>query len=172
MDPHALIKSVLASPKDAGTLKLIVLRLADKRRLMPPRAVISAAGGVEGDRWSLKPGPDPSMQVSLINARFIEAAAGGPDRAGLSGDNLAVDLDISEGNLPAGTRLRVGAAVLEITGHPHKGCGLFERRYGKPARDLVDSAEGRALRLRGVYARVVTGGEVRLGDPVGKDRPL
>lgn len=162
------MEAALASPKDAGTLERIVLRLPDKTHLTPAHAVISAVGGVEGDRWGLKPDPDLSMQVSLINARFIDAAGGSPERAALSGDNLAVDLDIGFGNLPVGARLRVGAAVLEITDHPHKGCSLFERHYGKPARDLVDSAEGRSLRLRGVYARVVTGGEVKLGDPVTK----
>lgn len=168
MDTHLLLQAALASPKDGGALRRIVLRQPDRTHLTPEKAAISVDGGLQGDRWSLKPDHDPSMQVSLINARFIDATGGTPERAALSGDNLAVDLDIGFENLPVGARLRVGSAVLEITDHPHKGCSLFERHYGKPARDLVDSPEGRALRLRGVYARVVTGGEVKVGDPVTK----
>ena len=169
MDSRAVMDLVRASPKNNGVLKLIVLRLPNEQRRTPSRAIVSLANGVEGDRWSLKPNPNPLSQVSVMNARFLEAIAGSADRMNLAGDNLIVDLDLQESNLPLGTRLRVGQAVIEVTDSPHTGCSKFERRYGKAMRDLANSPEGMALRLRGLYARVVHEGEVRLGDSVTKE---
>jgi MOSC domain-containing protein YiiM len=169
MDSRAIIDHVRASPKDNGVLKLIVLRLPNEKRRTPSQVTLSAANGVEGDRWNLKPNPNPLSQVSVMNARFLEAIAGDRERMNLAGDNLIVDLDLCEANLPAGTRLRLGQAVIEVTDQPHTACAKFERRYGKIMRDLTDTPEGCALRLRGLYARVVQEGEVRLGDIIGKD---
>ncbi len=87
----------------------------------------------------------------------------------LAGDNLVVDLDLHENNLPAGTRLRIGQAVIEVTDLPHTGCKKFHGRYGKEALVLVNSAEGRVLRLRGLYARIIRGGEIRVGDVVNRE---
>jgi MOSC domain-containing protein YiiM len=169
MDSRAVIDLVRASPKDNGVLKLIVLRLPNEQRRTPSQVIVSLAKGVEGDRWSLKPNPNPLSQVSVMNARFLEAIAGDADRMNLAGDNLIVDLDLRESNLPPGTRLRIGQAVIEVTDSPHTGCIKFERRYGKAMRDLTNSPEGLALRLRGLYARVVHEGEVRLGDIISKE---
>jgi MOSC domain-containing protein YiiM len=169
MDSCAIIDSVRASPKDNGVLKLIVLRLPNEQRRTPSQAIVSLARGVEGDRWSLKPDANPLSQVSVMNARFLEAIAGSADCMNLAGDNLIVDLDLQESNLPLGTRLRIGQAVIEVTDSPHTGCSKFERRFGKAMRDLTNSPEGMTLRLRGLYARVVHEGEVRLGDSVTKE---
>ena len=168
-DTAHILDNVRASPKDSGVLKLIVLRLPNEQRRTPAQAVLSGSDGLEGDRWKLKANANPASQVSVMNARFLEAIAGDAARRELAGDNLIVDLDLQESNLPAGTRLRVGQAVIEVTDLPHTGCSKFERRYGKPMVDLANSPEGRALRLRGLYARVIQGGEVRLGDPVHKE---
>ena len=172
MDSRALLDSVRASPQDAGVVRLIVLRLLNEQRQTPPQAVLSADHGVKGDRWNLKANANPSSQISVMNARFLEAIAGDSGRMNLAGDNLIVDLDLRESNLPAGTRLRVGQAVIEVTDLPHTGCSKFERRYGKAMCDLANSPEGCALRLRGLYARVIHGGEVRLGDSVQKETPV
>jgi MOSC domain-containing protein YiiM len=166
-----ILDLVRASPKDAGVLKLIVLRLPGEERRTPQKAILSAHNGVEGDRWSLKPKANPLSQVSVMNARFLEAIAGDAERMNLAGDNLIVDLDLSESNLPPGTRLRVGQAVIEVTELPHTGCGKFDRRYGKAALDLTNSVEGRASRLRGFYARVIRGGEIHIGDTIHKEVP-
>jgi MOSC domain-containing protein YiiM len=170
-DSKAILDLVRASPKDAGVLKLIVLRLPGEERSTPQQALLSADTGVEGDRWSAGKTPDPLAQVSVMNARFLEAIAGDAERMNLAGDNLIVDLDLSESNLPAGVRLRVGQAIIEVTELPHTGCKKFDRRYGKAALDLANSAEGRALRLRGFYARVVQGGEIHIGDIIHKEAP-
>jgi MOSC domain-containing protein YiiM len=164
-----ILDHVKASPKDGGVLKLIVLRLPNEQRHTPPQAILSTADGVGGDRWKLKANANPLSQISVMNARFLEAIAGETDRMDLAGDNLIVDLDLRENNLPAGARLHIGPAVIEVTDLPHTGCSKFERRYGTAMLDLANSPEGRALRLRGLYARVIQGGEIRLGDTVHKE---
>jgi MOSC domain-containing protein YiiM len=172
-DHHLISQTLLelarSSPKEVGTLKLIVIRLPNEQRRMPSQVMLSATNGVEGDRWSLKPNPNPLSQVSVMNARFLESIAGDAAPMNLAGDNLIVDLDLHEANLPAGTRLRIGPAVIEVTDYPHTACAKFERRYGKIMRDLADTPEGLALRLRGLFARVVHEGEVRLEDIVSKE---
>jgi MOSC domain-containing protein YiiM len=167
-----IINTVKASPKDAGVLKLIVLRLPNDQRQTPPRAVLCVERGVVGDRWNLKTNPDPLVQVSVMNSRFLEAIAEETGRMSLAGDNLIVDLDLHQDNLPTGTRLRIGRALLEVTVSPHTGCKKFERRYGKAALDLTYTPEGSALRLRGLLARVIQGGEVLVGDSVHKETPV
>jgi MOSC domain-containing protein YiiM len=164
-----ILNAVKASPKDAGVLKLIVLRLPKDQRHTPARATLTTDNGVEGDRWKLKANANPLSQVSVMNVRFLEAVAREPERMDLAGDNLIVDLDLAESNLAVGSRLRVGQAVIEVTDYPHTGCIKFERRYGRAMLDLANSPEGCALRLRGLYARIIQGGEVRLGDPVHKE---
>jgi MOSC domain-containing protein YiiM len=171
MDSQALLDQVRASPKDGGVLKLIVLRLPDEQRHTPTQAILDVERGVVGDRWSLKANADPLVQVSVMNSRFLEAIAEETDRMNLAGDNLIVDLDLHTDNLPAGMRLRIGQALLEVTDSPHTGCKKFERRYGKAALDLTYTPEGSAMRLRGLLARVIQGGEVQVGDPIHKETP-
>jgi len=168
-DTLQVLNAVKASPKDVGTLKLIVLRLPGEQRRTPTQAALSTQNGVEGDRWSLKSEPNPLSQVSVMNARFLEAIAGDAERMNLAGDNLIVDLDLSESNLPVGTRLRIGETVIEVTSLPHTACKKFHGRYGREAMELANSTKGRALRLRGLYARVARGGEVHVGDSVCKE---
>ena len=169
MNTRAIIDKVRASPKDGGVLKLIVLRLPHEQRQLRSQATLSTGGGVEGDRWGLKGNANPLSQISVMNARFLEAIAGDSERMSLAGDNLIVDLDLHESNLPAGTRLRIGQTLVEVNDYPHTGCFKFERRYGKEVLDLSNSPEGLALRLRGLFVRVIQGGEVRLGDVVRKE---
>jgi MOSC domain-containing protein YiiM len=170
-DTLQILSAVKASPKDAGVLKLIVLRLSGEQRSTPRQAVLSTTSGVEGDRWSAGKTPNPLAQISVMNARFLEAIAEDAERMNLAGDNLVVDLDLDESNLPVGTQLRVGQAMIEVTSLPHTGCKKFHGRFGKAALVLANSPEGRGLRLRGLYARVVRGGETHIGDVVHKETP-
>ena len=130
-----------------------------------------------GDMWSVRPtsstddgAPNPEAQVTVMNVRATTLVAGGdqPEDLAQAGDQLYVDLDLSKENLPPGTRLAIGEAVLEVSELPHLGCGKFARRFGVDALKAVNSEVGRELRMRGLNARVVSGGEVRVGDPVRK----
>jgi hypothetical protein len=170
------LPDVLASPSDEGQLELIVIRPAAAERELPRRVYISSEGGVEGDRWlsaswlKLPDGrPDPRAQVSLMNARLLRLISGSDeDEMSMAGDNLIVDLDLSEANIRTGQRLAVGEAIVEITDVPHNGCGKFLSRYGKDAVKFINSVEGKRLHLRGLFAQVIRSGVVCIGDRVRK----
>ena len=172
---QAGLDKVRASPQDAGRIVLIVRRPAIGQRDMPAEAVIDQVTGLEGDNWLTRGSsstPDGSAhrdkQITLINARLAELVADGKDRMPLAGDQLFVDLDLSLGNLPPGTLLTVGQAVLRVSEAPHTGCAKFLERFGVEALRFVSSREGRQLRLRGMNARVVVPGVVRVGDRAAK----
>jgi hypothetical protein len=165
---------VRLSPSDEGPLELIVRRPAPGEREVLAEGELDPTVGLVGDTWDQRSStrtpdgsPHPGMQVTLMNSRAIALIAGA-DRAGwpLAGDQLYVDLDLSETNLPPGTRLALGTAAVEISDQPHTGCQQFTQRFGLDALRLVNSPEGRRLRLRGVNATVVDGGTVRVGDAV------
>jgi MOSC domain-containing protein YiiM len=166
---------ILRSPQDRGLLRAIVIRPEVDARVALRECELSPDGGVHGDDWakgcwmSLPDGrPHPDVQVTLMNARTIALIAQDEARWPLAGDNLFVDLDLSGENLPPGTRLSVGSALLEITAVPHKGCKKFAERYGVDATRFVNSREGLRLHLRGIYAKIVEPGVVAVGDVIQK----
>jgi MOSC domain-containing protein YiiM len=164
---------VRASPADGGRLELIVLRPAVDEREVVEEATLDTEAGLVGDNWAVKPSqatgaPNPLAQLTLMNARSAALVAGDRERWPLAGDQLYVDLDIGYANIPPGTRLEIGEATIEITEEPHRGCGKFSSRFGVEALKFVNSAVGRELNLRGVNARVVSGGLIRRGDRVVK----
>lgn len=142
------------------------------REVVDP-AELSLAEGLVGDTWS-KRGSNrttdgsshPDMQLNIMGSRTIALLAQSPERWALAGDQLYVDLDLSEANLPPGTQLMIGSAVVEVTPQPHTGCGKFVERFGLDAMKFVNSPLGRSLRLRGLNARVVKPGTIRAGDSV------
>lgn len=153
------------SPCERGVLELIVRRPRSGEREVLEAATLDVDEGLVGDRWAL--GKRRRLnQLTLINSRLVALLAQSRDRWALAGDQLYVDLDLSEAHLPPGSRLAIGTAEIEISPEPHLGCRLFRERYGAAALELVNSAEGRALKLRGVNAWVVKSGVVRIGDPV------
>jgi hypothetical protein len=156
--------AALAPPTDLGSLALIVARGDDGRRATPERALLTPSGGVPGDAWLRDSPEETEAQLTLMRVDVARLFANGQPLS-LFGDNLLVDLDLSVANLPTGSRLRVGGALLEVTQKPHDGCVKFRQRVGHAALRLT--ADHRLdLRLRGIYAKVVEGGEVALGDPI------
>ena len=170
---------MLASPRDGGRLEAIVTRPASNERRSLQTATLTPEGGIEGDRWvtdsfyRLKDGrSDPRCQVSVMNARFLRQIAGADDAMCLAGDNLIVDLDLSDANLPAGSQLAIGSeVVIEITDLSHTGCTKFAGRYGQEARTFANNKQGKELDLRGRYSKIVRGGTIRVGDTVRKHAP-
>jgi hypothetical protein len=167
--------AIMHSPQDAGILKAIVIRPETDARISLPQCELSPDGGVHGDNWakgcwmSLPDGrPHPDVQVAIMNARAIALIAQEESRWSLAGNQLLLDLDLSDDNLPPGTRLSIGAALLEITAVPHKGCKKFAERFGADATRFVNSRDGLRLHLRGIYARIVERGLVSVGDTVTK----
>jgi MOSC domain-containing protein YiiM len=161
------------SPRESSTVDMIVTRPAEGVRETPAEARLDVVEGLLGDSWLARGSsrtPDkranPNAQITIMNSRAIAAVAGSKDRWPLAGDQIFVDLDLSTDNLPAGSRLQIGDAVIEITADPHTGCAKFKARFGEDALAFVNSIEGRALRLRGANAKIITGGLVRVGDPV------
>jgi MOSC domain-containing protein YiiM len=159
---------ILGSPRDEGTVELIVRRPTVDAREVVTSAQVELGLGLEGDSWGSRPHPSSDAEITLMNARCVALLAGDVDRWPLAGDQLYVDLDLSAGNLPPGTRLAIGTAVIEVTAEPHTGCSKFVERFGADAMQFVNSSERRDLHLRGINARVVRPGVLRVGDTVRK----
>ena len=166
------LPGVHGAPVEVGRVELVIRRPVQGRRELLDEATLDLERGVVGDRWSLgrSNGRPPNLlaQVTLMSARAADLVAGEKERWPLAGDQLYVELDISEANLPPGTRLAVGTAVLEVSDEPHTGCKKFVERFGIDAMRFVNSPEGRALRLRGMNTRIVEPGVVRPGDEIRK----
>jgi hypothetical protein len=172
---EAGIAAIRESPRDHGTLELIACRPTLGERVVLDTATLDVDTGLVGDSWSARPSklmpdraPHPDAQVTLMNARVIGLLAGDREHWAIAGDQLYVDLDLSLANLPAGIRLAIGDAVLEVTALPHTGCAKFSARFGSEALRWVNAPGGRALNLRGINARIVTPGQVRRGDAIRK----
>jgi MOSC domain-containing protein YiiM len=167
------LEAVRSAPRTNGTVRLIVRRPSVEEREVVQEAQLSEHEGVVGDNWQSRGSrstPDGSAdreaQITVMNARAAAFFAGDADRWALAGDQLYVDFDLSEQNLPSGTRLRMGDAEIEVSAKPHTGCAKFASRFGKDALQLVSAPEGKALRLRGMNARVTKSGTVRVGDRI------
>ena len=174
---EAGLDAIRQSPQDQGVLELIVRRpRADERQILD-EGILDRAEGLVGDNWRARGSSrtadgsaHPDMQLTLMNSRVIALLAQDQAHWPLAGDQLFVDLDLSEANLPPGTRLALGSAVIEVTAIPHTGCNKFAARFGPDALKFVNSPQGRQLHLRGINARVVQGGAIRVGDAVRKIR--
>ena len=168
---EAGLDNIRKSPKEAGVLKLIVRRPATEQREVLSEGRLDPACGLEGDNW-LKRGSrstadgsaKPEMQLNIMNSRVIALVAQDPERWALAGDQLFIDMDLSPENLPPGTRLSIGSAVIAVTSPPHTGCKKFVARFGLDAMMFVNSGIGKQLNLRGINAKVIQAGTVHTHD--------
>jgi hypothetical protein len=172
---EAGMTAILQSPKDQGVLELIVRRPQVEAREVLVEGELDLAAGLVGDSWKSRGSsstPDgsanPEMQLNIMNSRVVALLAQTKDRWPLAGDQLYVDLDLSAANVPPGTQLSIGSAIIEVTSPHHTGCKKFMARYGEDAMKFVNSPTGRQLHLRGINAKVVQPGAVRVGDVVKK----
>jgi len=162
---------VRRSPKDHGELLLIVSRPGPDARETLTVGQLNEQEGLAGDGWNQRPSsstPNIEAQITLMNSRAAELITQSEERWALAGDQLYADLDISQDNLPAGARLKIGEVVIEVTATPHTGCAKFMQRFGAEALKFVNSPEGKRLRLRGLNARVISPGMVKPGDLIHK----
>jgi MOSC domain-containing protein YiiM len=168
MELIAGLDEVRQSPKAEGVLEMIVRRPEIGEREVLHTGELHLKEGLRGDNWSTRGKPHPDTQLNIMNARTIALVAQSKERWKLAGDQLFIDLDLSEANLPPGSRLAVGTAIIEVTDIPHTGCGKFVERFGADAMKFVNSTVGRELHLRGINAKVWQAGVIRVGDKVTK----
>lgn len=172
---EAGLAEIRQSPKDEGVLEMIVRRPRTGEREVLAEGELDLTEGLVGDNWRTRGSSltadgsaHPEMQLNIMNARVIALVAQDKGRWHLAGDQLFIDMDLSAENLPPGSRLAIGSAVIEVTAQPHTGCQKFVERFGADAMKFVNSPVGRQLHLRGINAKVVQGGLVRVGDIVRK----
>lgn len=172
---EAGLNEIRQAPKDSGVLQLIVRRPRTDEREIVEQGELDLAQGLVGDTWNVRSSsrtpdgsPHPKMQLNIMNSRATALVAQGKDRWALAGDQLYIDMDLSLENLPAWTKLAIGSAVIEVTDLPHTGCKKFVSRFGVDAMTFVNSPLGRELNLRGINARVVKPGIIRVGDVTKK----
>lgn len=170
------VEHLLAAPAETGTLELVVRRPLHGERDILEAGTLDEAEGLVGDNWleratsrAVAEGRHLDAQLNVMSARMVWLLADTDEERAMAGDQLYLDLDISQANLPAGSRIAIGdTAVIEVTAKPHTGCAKFTRRFGEDAMTFVNSELGKQLRLRGFNARVVTGGTIRPGDKARK----
>ena len=172
---EAGLEHVRQSPKDNGLLELIVCRPAVDERKVLDFAELDVERGLIGDTWPLRGssktsdgGPHPEMQINIMNARAVALVAQHRERWPLAGDQLFLDMDLSKENLPAGSRFSIGTAILEVTAPPHTGCQKFVGRFGLEAMEFVNSTVGKELCLRGINAKIIQGGTIKVGQTARK----
>ena len=163
-DLERRLAALPGAPFDSGRIALLMLRGPGGRREILSEAVLGTDSGVPGDAWGRAPDHNGNAQITVMQTDVAELIASGQPVT-LFGDNLFLDLDLSAGNLPPGSRVRVGQAILEVTPKPHNGCYKFRARFGDDALRVVSKPELRHRNLRGIYMRVVQGGAARTGDP-------
>ena len=164
------LDEIRRSPRDEGILEMIVCRPRVDAREVLAEGELNPLEGLMGDSWSTRGSSrtadgsaHPEMQLNVMNSRVIALLAQSRDRWPLAGDQLYLDMDLSVENLPPGTRLALGTAVIEVTAQPHTGCKKFVARFGLEAMKFVNSGVGRQLCLRGINAKVVEPGVIRVG---------
>lgn len=166
---------ILKAPKDEGVIHKLCYRPGFRKRTFVDELSLSVADGVKGDRWKefgwlkLPDGSaDPRIQVCVLQKRVLDCVWREGDSVDYPGDTMIVDMDMSEANLPTGTRLQVGSAIIEVSDVFNDACTKWSARYGKESREWINVPDNVPLRLRGILCRVVQDGSVKLSDLMRK----
>ena len=174
-DLYTKLEHIQQSPKESGRVELIVRRPTTEEREIISQGRLIPSAGLEGDNWRARGStsiPDgsanPEAEITLMNTRVIQALTQDETRWALAGDQFFVDFDLSEENLPAGSRLAIGSAIVEVSSLPHNGCKKFSARFGVDALKFISTAENKPLRMRGINAKIIQAGEVKQGDLIRK----
>ena len=169
------METIRQSPRDEGVLKMIVRRPNVDEREIVEECELDLEQGLIGDSWkdrgsshTADGSPNVNTQLTIMNARVIALLAQDEARWPLAGDQLYIDMDLSDDNIPPGTRLALGSAIIEVSAQPHTGCKKFSSRFGMDAIKFVNSPEGKQLHLRGINTRVIQPGTIRVGDLLKK----
>jgi hypothetical protein len=162
---ESAVSALAQPPRERGRVALLVRRTAERPREILEKARLSPEAGMPGDRWGRAERPDPQAQLAVIRIDVAALIANGQP-VEIAGDNLFVELDLSDANLPVGSRLRVGTALLEVSPKPHNGCAKFRARFGADALRFVSEKTTRSQNYRGVYWRVIEAGDVSAADPI------
>ena len=167
----AALPYILAAPKTDAPIASLCLRPQRNQRAFPDRLVLTRAEGIPGERWLTEPwmtladgSPDPRIQVSILPLRVMDLVWRDREASPHPGDPIVADLDCSEVNLPEGTLIEAGTAVLRVSSVFNEGCVKWKARYGADARAFIDAPGHPPLRLRGILCEVVRDGVVTLTD--------
>ena len=169
---QAALANVITAPKDNAIIHQLCVRPDFAQRIFPKDVSLSRDRGIEGDgRWLTKPWlklangePDPSIQVCIISQRVMDLCWRNRESNIHPGDLFAVDMDLGEENLPAGTLLSAGSAILEVSDVFNNGCVKWRKRYGTDSYKWINLCQHRHLRLRGILCKIVQDGVICVGD--------
>lgn len=171
----AALTHILDAPKVSAPIDMLCFRPDYGVRSFPDRIQVSVARGIEGERWLRDPWlklpdgrPDPRIQISVLPKRVADLCWRNRDVSPHPGDTLIADLDMTSANMPVGTRLQVGSAVIEVSDVFNNGCAKWYAQYGADSVKWINHRPHRPLRLRGILCRVVVDGEIRKSDLIEK----
>ena len=172
---EAGLDEIRKSPKDQGILEMLVRRPKENEREVLKTGELSTESGLIGDNWKTRGSSrtndgfgHPEMQLNIMNSRTIALLAQDKENWKLAGDQLFIDIELSDENLPTGSQLKIGTAIIEVTPIPHNGCKKFTERFGVDAVKFVNSPIGKELHLRGINAKVIQAGTISVGDVAEK----
>lgn len=171
----AALPDVLAAPKDDAPILQLCFRPGYNQRRFPEALELTRARGIPGERFETAPWArlpdgtgDPRIQVSILPRRVLDLVWRDRDGTPHPGDTVIADLDTTEANLPVGTLLQAGTALLRVSDLFNDGCVKWKVRYGRDAKDWIVQPGHEPLRLRGVLCAVERDGVMRVGDRLRK----
>ena len=171
----AAIPTIQGAPKDDVPIDTLCFRPGYGAREFPAQIEVTRFGGITGERWLKAPwlklpdgSPDPAIQVSILGRRVHDAVRFDPQNMLHPGDTIVADLDCSVANMPRGTLLKIGSAVLRVSGVFNTACVKWKARYGAEAFEWINEPEYRPLRLRGLLCSIHQDGVISKKDRILK----